>query len=87
MYVYFDHCGKGLRINSRKRLDGFEVAGADRQFFPVEGKILGDGVVLQYDKVCKPTYVRYGWSGFPEPALNLVNSENLPASPFTTLLR
>ena len=87
VYVYFDHCGKGLRINSRKRLDGFEVAGADRQFFPVEGKILGDGVVLQYDKVCKPTYVRYGWSGFPEPALNLVNSENLPASPFTTLLR
>ena len=41
-------------------------------------------VVVKSPKVPSPTQVRYAWKPFPLPCPNLVNSADLPASPFTT---
>jgi sialate O-acetylesterase len=67
-------------------LNGFEIAGVDnKQFFPAQAQIEGDSVVVSSDAVPQPTAVRYGWTAYPTPPINLYNKEGLPASPFNSL--
>ncbi len=75
--VWFDHTTGGM-----KGADGFEIAGADHKFVPATARIDGDTVVLTATAVTEPRYARYGWAN--NPAVNLVNGEGLPASPFTS---
>jgi sialate O-acetylesterase len=63
-------------------LNGFEVCGEDREFYPAKAAVKGDAVVVSSPKVSKPVAVRYGWSNFP--VCNLFNKAGLPASPFRT---
>ena len=75
--VWFDHAG-GLKGNP----EGFEVAGADRQFVTAHATIEHETVVVKAASVNEPVYVRYAWSNVtPEP---LYNAEGLPASTFTS---
>ncbi|GAO43238.1 putative acetylesterase [Flavihumibacter petaseus NBRC 106054] len=62
---------------------GFDVAGADRKFYPVTGKIENGKVVLQGDAAQKPVAVRYAWADDAGKA-NLFNGAGLPAQPFRT---
>jgi len=77
--VWFDHASSGL-VAKGDVVKGFEVAGADRKFFPAVAKIEGSALVVSSDQVAAPVYVRYGWASDPE--VNLYNKEGLPASPF-----
>jgi sialate O-acetylesterase len=61
---------------------GFEIAGADRRFFPAEARIDKDSILIRSNSVDMPEYVRYGWENCPR--LNLYNESGLPASPFTS---
>ena len=67
---------------SKTKLEGFGIAGEDKNWVSADATIDGNSVVVSSPKVAKPISVRYGWAG--GPACNLYNKENLPASPFRT---
>ncbi len=61
---------------------GFQIAGKDRRWVWADAAIRDDSVVVWSDEVADPVAVRYGWAD--NPAVNLYNSEGLPAVPFRT---
>jgi sialate O-acetylesterase len=80
----FDHIGGGLITkNESGNVMGFQIAGADKQFYWAKGRIEGNKVVVFSEQVKKPVSVRYAWSDNPQNA-SLYNKEGLPASPFRT---
>jgi sialate O-acetylesterase len=80
MRVWFDHA-EGLSTRTGK-LEGFEVAAADRRFVAADATIEGATVVVRSSRVLEPQYVRYDWKGVVPPSL--YNSAGLPASTFTS---
>lgn len=79
----FDHVGGGLVAKGDSgELVGFAIAGDDKKFYWADAKIEGNEVIVSSKKVPHPEAVRYGWAN--NPAVNLYNSEGLPASPFRT---
>ncbi|MFA6701238.1 MAG: GDSL-type esterase/lipase family protein [Dysgonamonadaceae bacterium] len=60
----------------------FEIAGADKIFYPAKAEINGNKITASNEKISNPVFVRYGWSSFSEG--NLINEENLPASTFSS---
>lgn len=82
--IDFNHTGSGLAIGKGdSELKGFEIAGADKQFYPANAVIQGKQLRVSSPKVPIPAAVRYAWSNNPEEA-NLFNKEGLPASSFRT---
>ncbi len=68
---------------SAARLEGFELAGADRKLVRAEARIVShDTLVLESPEVPEPVAVRYAWGKFP--LCNLFNLEGFPAYPFRT---
>lgn len=80
--ISFSHSGSGLMSRDGQPLNGFTIAGSDKEFVPAEAVIESDAVVVHSDQVTRPMAVRFGWSDMANH--NLVNSESLPASPFRT---
>jgi len=78
----FQHVDGGLVAKGGNELVGFAIAGEDRKFAWAKASIEGDTVVVSSDQVSKPVAVRYAWAD--NPACNLYNQANLPASPFRT---
>ena len=79
--IAFHHTAGGLCAKG-ERLQGFEIAGEDRQFVGAEARIEGAAVVVASPEVPVPVAVRYAWAA--NPVCNLYNSAGLPASPFRT---
>ena len=79
--VRFKHA-RGLKTSDGRAPVGFAVAGADRKFVWAEARVEGDAVVVWSREVPRPVAVRYAWAD--NPAINLYNSDDLPASPFRT---
>ncbi|MDP8243115.1 MAG: sialate O-acetylesterase [Candidatus Hinthialibacter antarcticus] len=79
----FDHLGSGMVTLGGDTLNGFIIAGSDKEFHPASAKIEGDKVIVSSDAVSSPVAVRYAWTDNPEEA-NLFNKEGLPASSFRT---
>lgn len=83
IYIEYDHVGQGLFVNNKYGyIEGFAVAGADRQFEWAQAYLDGDRVVVSSSRVANPVAVRYSWSDNPD--VNLFNKEGLPAAPFRT---
>ena len=94
MLIRFSQIGEGLKIGvppagsktpvpATDTLKGFAIAGSDRKFVWAQAVIEGkDTVAVWSDEVKTPVTVRYGWGADPE--VNLYNSADLPASPFST---
>ena len=78
-YVNFENA-KGMRSSDGKALRTFEIAGADKIFYPATATVEGDRIKLTSPDVSAPAIVRYGWQPFTRA--NLVNGEGLPASTF-----
>lgn len=79
-YVSFDY-DEGLRpAKEGEELLTFEIAGADRRFYPAKAVVEGNRVKVWSKEVKNPTIVRYGWQ--PYTKANLVNGAGLPASTF-----
>jgi sialate O-acetylesterase len=90
VYRGLDAEGASLRVRFRFADDGltaadrplqsFEVAGADRVFYPAKAAIEADSVIVRSSAVAHPVAVRYAWKNAPEA--NLYNGAGLPAAPF-----
>jgi len=80
--VTFANTGTGL-VAKGSTLHGFELAGADRHFYPADATIQGDQVILSSDKVPQPIAIRYAWEDDASNA-NLFNKEGYPTAPFRT---
>lgn len=78
--VTFDHA-KGLHA-STKKLEHFELAGADGVFYPAKARIKNNTIELTAKQVKAPEKVRYGWGN--TILADLFNDAGLPASSFTT---
>lgn len=61
-------------------VNGFELSSDGVNFTPANAVISENKVIVS--GVDNPVALRYGWSAFPEPVLNLYNSADLPAMPF-----
>lgn len=83
--VLFKHVGDGLRSSNEKPLQNFEVCGKDGFFHPAKAAIMGqNSIAVSSPNVSNPKHVRYAWLAYPDRSPNLINSVDLPASPFTT---
>lgn len=69
-------------LNSKGEVKGFEVAGADKVYYPAKAKIEGETVVVSAAKVPEPVALRYDWSN--TPPMPFFNGAGLPAWPFRT---
>jgi sialate O-acetylesterase len=79
--VSFAHAD-GLKTRDGGAVKGFQLAGTDKQWKPASAKIEGAKLIVTSAEVAAPIALRYAWLDFPET--NLVNSADLPASPFRT---
>ncbi len=77
MKVSFAHA-MGLKLLETP--GDFELAGADKKFYPASAKVTGEQVVVSSPSVSQPVAVRYGWKN--NPPMNLYNAAGLPAPPF-----
>ena len=88
--IEFEHEAKGLRTVDGQPPRGFQAAGKDGIFRTARARIVAagngsrDSIRLTCEDCGSIEALRYGWMPYPDPPLNLVNSERLPASPFTT---
>ena len=80
-YISFEFA-EGLMSSDGKPLRSFEVAEFSGLFFPATAEIEGNVIKVKSTRVKTPKYVRYGWSSYSDG--NLINSEGLPASTFST---
>ncbi|WP_027125078.1 sialate O-acetylesterase [Gelidibacter mesophilus] len=71
---------EGLYLKTEVSL--FEIAGADRVFYPARAKLKDEQIHISSKKVKTPKYVRFAWGNALQS--NVFNCANLPASSFTT---
>jgi sialate O-acetylesterase len=83
MIIEFTHTGTGLKTSDGKPLQRFEITGDNQTWHWADAKISNNKIIVSCAAVPKPTAVRYAWAANPAGA-NLVNSENLPTSIFST---
>ena len=72
--IQFTHVGQRLAFRHGDKLQGFALAGADKEFHWADAVIDRDTVVVSSPKVPAPKAVRYAWSGYPAWA-NLFNKD------------
>jgi sialate O-acetylesterase len=71
--------GEGLML---KGPEGFELAGADGQFYPAQAVLRGNWIVVTAPGVTRPSALRYAFHNMPE--CTVYNGAGLPALPFRT---
>jgi sialate O-acetylesterase len=77
----FDYAENGLS-DFGNELQGFVVAGEDRQFHPAKAKITNNNLEVKSEKVKNLVAVRYCWENYAVGTL--FNTAGLPASSFRT---
>ena len=77
--VSFDKAPNGITANG-KDVTGFEIAGADKVFYPAKAEVRRKSVVLKSDKVTNPVAVRYLFKDFAEA--QIFSTGGLPVSSF-----
>jgi sialate O-acetylesterase len=84
LVLSFTQAGSGLTTkDAAATVIGFEVAGADQQFYPAQAVIDNGKVVVSANEVSQPVAVRYSWADDAGQS-NLYNKEGFPAGPFRT---
>ncbi len=79
--ISFDNANNGL-TSFGKELSSFEIAGANKTFYPAKATINGSSVSVSSPMVKEPVAVRYAFKDFIVG--DLFNTEGLPASSFRT---
>lgn len=83
MELRFSHIEFGLQTPHKQAVAGFEIAGADRIFYPAIATINKDTISLSNSQVPQPVAARYNWKD-DASAGNVYNSAGFPAEPFRT---
>ncbi|WP_269524230.1 sialate O-acetylesterase [Coraliomargarita parva] len=79
----FKNIDKGLYSFDTTKIEGFAIAGADKEFVWADAKITGkDTLEVSSEAVAEPVAVRYGWA--TNPVVNLYDRNGLPVTPFRT---
>lgn len=81
--LQFEHVARGLQLSHGTVPKHFAIANEAGTFAWANARVEGNEVVVWHPDIAKPREVRYAWANNPQAA-NLINSEGLPASPFTT---
>lgn len=82
--ITFSQTGGGLMAKDKYGyVKGFEIAGADKQFYYAKAIINGNQLEVFADEVANPVAVRYSWADDAGES-NLFNKEGFPAAPFRT---
>jgi sialate O-acetylesterase len=79
--ISFDNAPLGLTAYG-KDLTLFEIAGADKVFYPAKATIIREGVVVKSESVPQPVAVRYAFKNFVVG--ELFGTNGLPVSSFRT---
>ncbi|ARN57903.1 hypothetical protein [Sedimentisphaera salicampi] len=82
--IFFDNVGRGLTTQTFGAVEGFEIAGIDRVYYPANAIIERNTILLSSSEVDQPVAARYGWSLTSENLPNLENRYDYPAQPFRT---
>ncbi len=61
--VYFKNAKNGLKVNGGKATQ-FYIAGADKQFWPADVKIVGNTAVVSAKAVKQPEAVRFSFTEY-----------------------
>ncbi len=77
----FDNAPMGL-TSYGKELSCFEVAGANKRFYPAKAFLTWSGVTVMSPSVSAPTAVRYAFKDFVVG--DLFSTEGLPVTSFRT---
>ena len=77
----FKETGSGLSFQGKK-IEGFELAGKDQNFYPAQAVIEKNNVVIKSDQVDHPVAVRFAFKNTSQ--VNLFNQEGWPVIPFRT---
>ncbi|MFU8893269.1 MAG: sialate O-acetylesterase [Luteolibacter sp.] len=83
VHIQFSHIGTGLKSRDGETLRHFEIQDEGGKWHWAQAEIKDDQIVVSHPEVNRPAAARYAWAANPATA-NLVNSEGLPASLFTT---
>jgi sialate O-acetylesterase len=73
-----------LKTRDSQPSDSWEIAGPDGKFAPAQADVVGAKVILTAAGIDHPATVRLAWRS--DSNCNLVNSEGLPAMPFTAVV-
>ncbi|GAB3026649.1 sialate O-acetylesterase [Niabella terrae] len=79
--LHFSHAPNGLSAYGQE-LTGFEIAGADKKFYPARARLVAGGVAVSAAEVPSPVAVRYAFKDYIQG--HLFNTAGLPASSFRT---
>ncbi len=83
-FLTFTHLGSDWLVKDKYGyIKGFEIAGADKKFYPAKASVDGDKIVVSSEEVAVPVSVRYNWADDASEG-NLFNRELFPAAPFRT---
>lgn len=80
--IEFSHSANGLKSKDGNTLRGFKITGDGKIFLDAHAEIKDNIVIVWNDSISNPISVRYAWADNLD--CNLVNSADLPASPFRT---
>lgn len=78
--VLFDYCSDGFV--QKGSVQGFELAGEDKKYYPADFVIEGDRIILSAKEVPFPKYAHYCWTNYQEIAL--FGKNGIPLAPFRT---
>ena len=84
LMIYFDNAPLGITFFENKRT-GFEIAGADRKFYPATVKFnshFDKYLTLSAPEVPHPVAARYAWRNYVKATL--FGANGLPVSSFRT---
>jgi sialate O-acetylesterase len=79
--ITFDNAPNGL-FSYGKELSLFEIAGADKVFYPAKATIVKDGITVKSESVAQPVAVRYAFKNFVVG--DLFGGNGVPVSSFRT---
>jgi len=83
IYINFDNARRGL-CPMWTSLEGFEIAGGDKVFYPAFAEIetRTSRLAVSSDKVPEPVAVRYAYKNYIEPSI--FSTHGIPVAPFRT---
>lgn len=80
--LIFKFTGGGLVSKTGDNVEGFQIAGVDRKFYPASARIIGETLRLSSPDVKVPVAARYTWG--TNMTSTLYGRNDRPVAPFRT---